>query len=299
MAGVSDFNRDLARSGKQAALQETFDEVQPDLFGDTLPPKTPPEQQVDEAAPIKDERQGELPLVGGRTQEQQIIELIAGEKNQKEVDRVTQAADERKASEDKVSETARLKFESDLAELDDTITRKEKKTTEDRRLQILLPMIGDLPITNVAAAFQAELKRQRYANTALTEREQELVKRSEDFKAAEPATPEVEPSAPAQNQAMEALIPEKKTGRVQEQPSFPGMGKPTGPAPQAFSDEELEGQAAPFGTVLTPEILDRTGLPKQSGFYKQLLNKDIMNSLCRHSKGKGPGVESKSSVQKS
>lgn len=275
MAGMSTFDRNLARSGKQAALQETFDEVQPDLFGDTLPPKTPREQQVDEAAPVKDERQGELPLVGGRTQEQQIIEMIADEKNQKEVDRVKQAADARKAEEDKTSETERLKFESDLAELDDTINRKEQKTSEDRRLQVLLPMISNPDIKNVGAAFQAELKRQRYANTTLTEREQELVKRSEDFKAAEPVAPEVEPSAPAQNQAMEALIPEKKTGRVQEQPSFPGMGKPKGAAPQAFSDEELEGQAASFGTVLTPEILDRTGLPKQSGFYKQLLNKDM------------------------
>jgi hypothetical protein len=275
MADMSTFDRNLARSGKQAALQETFDEVQPDLFGDTLPPKTPREQQVDEAAPIVDERQGELPLVGGRTQEQQIIEMIADEKNQKEVDRVKQAADARKAEEDKASKTARLKFESDLAEMDDKINRKEQKTSEDRRLQVLLPMISNPDIKNVEAAFQAELKRQRYANTTLTEREQELVKRSEDFKAAEPVAPEVEPSAPAQNQAMEALIPEKKTGRVQEQPSFPGMGKPKGPAPQAFSDEELEGQAASFGTVLTPEILDRTGLPKQSGFYKQLLNKDM------------------------
>ena len=275
MAEMSKFDRDLARSGKQAALQETFDEVQPDLFGDVLPPKTPPEQQVDKAAPVVDERQGELPLVGGRTQEQQIIEMIADEKNQREVDRVKQAADARKAEEDKVSETARLKFESDLAEMDDKINRKEQKTSEDRRLQVLLPMISNPEIKDVGAAFKAELKRQRYANTELTEREQELVKRSNDVKAAEPVAPEVEPSAPAQNQAMEALIPEKKTGRVQEQPSFPGMGKPKGPAPQAFSDEELEGQAAPFGTVLTPEILDRTGLPKQSGFYKQLLNKDM------------------------
>ena len=275
MAGMSEFDRNLARSGKQAALQETFDEVQPDLFGDVLPPKTPREEAVDEAAPVKDERQGELPLVGGRTQEQQIIEMIADEKNQKEVDRVKQAADERKATEDKASETARLKFESDLAEMDDKINRKEQKTSEDRRLQVLLPMINNPDIKNVGAAFRAELKRQRYANTELTEREQELVKRSEDFKAAEPVAPEVEPSAPAQNKSMEALIPEKKTGRVQEQPSFPGMGKPKGAAPQAFSEEELEGQAAPFGTVLTPEILDRTGLPKQSGFYKQLLNKDM------------------------
>jgi hypothetical protein len=188
-----------------------------------------------------------------------------------------QKADDQEATKAE-AEKARLKFESDLAEMDDRINRKEQKSTEDSRLQVLLPMISNPDVKDVGAAFQAELKRQRFTDTNLTEREQELIKRSEDFKAAEPAppvTPEVEPSAPAQNQAMETLIPEKKTGRVQEQPSFPGMGKPKGPAPQAFSDEELEGQAAPFSTVLTPEILDRTGLPKQSGFYKQLLNKDM------------------------
>ena len=279
MAGMSEFDRNLARSGKQAALQETFDQVQPDLFGDTLPPKTPREEAVDEVAPVKDERQGELPLVGGRTQDQQIIEMIVDEKNQKEVDRVKQAADERTAAEDKAKETERLKFESGLAELDDLINRKEQKSTQERRLQILLPMISNPEIQNVGAAFQAELKRQQFTDSELSEREQKLIQRAEDFKAAKPAepvAPEIEPSAPAQNQAMEALIPEKKTERVQEQPSFPGMGKPKGAAPQAFSEEELEGQeAAPFGTVLTPEILDRTGLPKQSGFYKQLLNKDM------------------------
>ena len=292
LASFDEFSQKLARRGKEAALAETFAQepekgqlgfpgmeradgtVEVPGRGRVISAPVM-EEQVDEAAPVVDERQGELPLVGGRTQEQQIIEMIADEKNQKEIDRVKQAADARKATEDKASETERLKFESDLAEMDDKINRKEQKTSEDRRLQVLLPMISNPDIKNVGAAFQAELKRQRYANTTLTEREQELVKRSEDFKAAEPVAPEVEPSAPAQNQAMEALIPEKKTGRVQEQPSFPGMGKPKGPAPQAFSDEELEGQAASFGTVLTPEILDRTGLPKQSGFYKQLLNKDM------------------------
>jgi len=292
LANLDEFSQKLARRGKEAALAETFAQ-EPEKGQLGLPgmeradgtvevpgrgrvaSAPTAEAQIDEAAPIKDERQGELPLVGGRTQEQQVIEMIAGEKNQQEVERVQKAAEERKAAEDKASETERLKFESDLAELDDKINRKEQKSTEDRRLQVLLPMISNPDIKDVGAAFQAELKRQRYANTALTEREQELIKRSNDFKAAEPVAPEVEPSAPAQNQAMEALIPEKKTGRVQEQPSFPGMGKPKGVAPQAFSEEELEGQEATFGTVLTPEILDRTGLPKQSGFYKELLNKDM------------------------
>ena len=59
---------------------------------------------------------------------------------------------------------------------------------------------------------------------------------------------------------------------------FPGMGKPKGPAPQAFSEEERATQEEkPFATVLTPDVLAATGLPKQSGFYKQLLNMDMAN----------------------
>ena len=61
-----------------------------------------------------------------------------------------------------------------------------------------------------------------------------------------------------------------------EQASFPGMGKPKGKAPEAFSEEELAAQEEkPFATKLTADVLDQTGLPKQSGFYKQLLDMDM------------------------
>jgi len=332
MAGRSEFERNLALRGKEAALAETFAQepekgqlgfpgmeradgtvevpgrgrVAPKAIAEataetttakepTAFPKTLNVQQVVEMTDeqlqaqlfninLKDsvwklvKNELETRKTRPNRQDTQTRDMI-DELENKQLEQLQKAGDQ-EATKAK-AEKARLKFESDLAEMDDKITRKEQKSTEDSRLQVLLPMISNPNVKDVGAAFQAELKRQRFTDTNLTEREQELIKRAEDFKAAEPVepdkpvTPEVEPSAPAQNQAMEALIPEKKTGRVQEQPSFPGMGKPKGAAPQAFSDEELEGQTAPFGTVLTPEMLDRTGLPKQSGFYKQLVGKDM------------------------
>ena len=118
-------------------------------------------------------------------------------------------------------------------------------------------------------------KRAGFTNPNLTEREQRLIQRAYDVRLAEPVAPEVEPSAPAENAAMEALIPEKKTTREPEQMGIPGIGKRTGPAPQAFSEEELAAQEKPFATKLTADVLDQSGLPKQSGLYKQLLGMDM------------------------
>ena len=181
--------------------------------------------------------------------------------------------------EDKAkAEKTRLKFESDLAELNGRLKAKEEKTAQDRRLEVLLPII-ESDVQNIPKAFVRELKREGFTNPNLTEREQRLINRAYDFRLAkepEPTPPEVVPSAPAQNQAMESLIPEKKAQREPEQPSFPGMGKPKGKAPEAFSEAELAQQEEkPFATKLTADVLAQTGLPKQSGFYKQLLDMDM------------------------
>ena len=175
---------------------------------------------------------------------------------------------------------ARLKLESDIAELDGQIKAKQEKTSQDKRLELLLPIV-ESDVQNIPKAFVQTLKREGYSNPNLTERERNLINRVYDLRLAEeptPVTPEEEPSAPAENAAMEALIPEKTDQREPEQMGFPGMGKPKGKAPEAFSEEEVAAQEKPFDTVLTPEVLDKTGLPKQSGFYKQLLNMDMADA---------------------
>ena len=62
------------------------------------------------------------------------------------------------------------------------------------------------------------------------------------------------------NASMEALIPEKNAQREPQQIGLPGMAKPKGTAPQAFSAEETATQAEkPFATVLTRSEERRVG----------------------------------------
>jgi len=285
LAGLSEFDRNLARRGKEAALAETFQSQEPDLFGEIVPTREEATTKgVEEPTPARDERTRDM-----------IDEMETAQiKEMEEADKSTEQ--NRLMEEDKAkAEKERLKFESDLAELDGRIKAKEEKTTEDKRLELLLPIV-DSDVRNIPKAFVQTLKREGFANPNLTERERALINRAYDLRlAGEPApvTPEVEPSAPAENAAMEAAVPEKEAQREPEQMGFPGMGKPKGKAPEAFSEEELAGQAekpftgrsdeaprsytstALFPTVLTANVLDKTGLPKQSGFYKQLLGMDM------------------------
>jgi len=296
LAGLSEFDRTLARRGKEAALAETFaqepEKGQLDLpgveradgtvevpgRGRVTPKEAAAEELAADEVPSVEEQLG-LDLQGGMTVDDLINEMYA--------------EDARKAEKAK-AEKERLKFESDLAELDGRIKAKEERTTQDKRLELLLPIV-ESDVGNIPKAFVQTLKREGFTNPNLTEREQNLIKRAYDLRLMEePVAPE-EPTVEqpkGQTEELEAQVPEKKVQREPEQMGFPGMGKPKGKAPEAFSEEELAGQEAPFTgrsgeaprshtstepfvTTLTAEVLDKTGLPKQSGFYKQLLNLDM------------------------
>jgi hypothetical protein len=178
-------------------------------------------------------------------------------------------------------EKARLKFESDLAETDARVKNAREKGTEEKRLALLLPIV-DRPDVNIPQLFAKELKRDGLVpegtEAILTPREKKLIQRAYDLRLAE--TPVVEDvqveDTQTDNAGLESAIPEKDTQREPVQMGLPGMAKPKGTKPQAFSEEEIAAQEdKPFDTVLTSEVLDKTGLPKQSGFYKQLLNMDM------------------------
>ena len=272
----------LARRGKEAALEETFKSQEPDLLGELTPARERVEEQPKaEEDPFAVKRDDQTRDMIDELETQQVEELYA--------------KDERTAAEKE-----RLKFESDLAELTGKMERKQEKTSEDTRLQLLLPIV-ESDVKNIPKAFVTELKREGFANTNLTERERNLINRAYDIRLAEEPVAEAEQEVQATEgqkkelRSIESLIPEKKTQRAQEQMGFPGMGKPKGAAPQAFSEEELASQekpftgrsdeaprsytsTAPFQTVLTPEVLATAGLPKQSGFYKQLLNMDMADA---------------------
>jgi hypothetical protein len=287
LAGLSSFDRNLARRGKEAALEETFGSQEPDLLGDILPAK---EAKVDEE--VAPERDTQTRDMIDELENQQIEELQKADEEAKT--RATREEAKAKA------EKERLKFESELAELTGKVERKQEKTSEDTRLQLLLPIV-ESEVKNIPKAFVQTLKREGFTNTNLTDRERNLINRAYDIRLAEAPVAEAEAAVQAPEsqkkelRSIESLIPEKKSQREPEQMGFPGMGKPKGAAPQAFSEEELASQekpftgrsdeaprsytsTAPFPTVLTPEVLTTAGLPKQSGFYKQLLNMDMADT---------------------
>lgn len=222
------------------------------------------------------------------------------------IDELETADIEKMVAEDESAKLRELITERDkaIAETDKRVAESQKTRSANERMALLEPLVKS-EVPNLQEVFVQKLEREGYTNTQPTEAEAKIIEAETRrakinslidryFSLKPKAAPEtgVEPSAPAENAEMEALIPEKKTRREPEQIGFPGMGKPKGKAPQAFSEEELAGQEAPFTgrsgeaprshtstepfvTTLTADVLDKTGLPKQSGFYKQLLNLDM------------------------
>lgn len=283
LAGLPPDQRELARRGKTAALAETFaQEPEPGQLG--LPGIERADGTVEipgrgRVTPQFEAEPTVEPAVERDTRTRDMIDEL--ETTQlRELEEADKSAELRKLLEvDRAkAERQRLKFESDLAELDGRLKAKQEKTTQDKRLELLLPIV-ESDVKNIPKAFVQTLKREGFTNPNLTERERNLINRVYDIRLLEepaPAAPEVEPSAPSELAELEAAVPEKKTTREPEQLAFPGMGKPKGAKPEAFSEAELAQQEEkPFATKLTPEVLEATGLPKQSGFYKQLVGMDM------------------------
>ena len=158
----------------------------------------------------------------------------------------------------------RLKFESDLAETDARRQESERKKTEDHRLEILRTIIAEPSVKNIQATFGDALKIAGYTDTNFTPRERQLIDRANDVRVAQPAGPEIEPSAPAELGAMEAVIPERRETREPQQLGIPGIGKrevrPAQPLAQPLAATAQPPGApgaqmemfGPRGGVLTP-----------------------------------------------
>jgi hypothetical protein len=123
----------------------------------------------------------------------------------------------------------KLRFESSLAETDARQMEAERRKTEDHRLEILRTIIAEPSVKNIQATFGDALKVAGYTDTAFTPRERQMIQRANDVRAAQPATPEAIPSAPAELGAMEALIPERRT----QPPEAPRAAEPVTPPSRA------------------------------------------------------------------
>jgi hypothetical protein len=224
-----------------------------------------PQEVVTPEVPTRDTQTRDMidELETKQIQEMQQAENI-GAQNEAEIARVGEKA---LSNEEALLARQRAQFESDLAETNARLQTTQEKTTEDQRLSILLPIIENNE-SGVFRKFVKALRENGFRNLVPTEREQKLIDRAYDLRKAEP---EKAPERTEPLSELESQIPEKTTRREPQQLGIPGIGKRL--APEA--EPEPEAPAAEFPTVLTPEVLNSTGLPKSSGFYKQLLNKDM------------------------
>ena len=265
----------------QAQQQATQDAYRPDFeLGQQMPAAPVQEQaqpstqgEFDFNAP---QEQGQLDLVGARTAPQMAIEKVVAEKNQAEMDKLQQ---QREAAIEK-AHTAKILLDEAIAESDARVEAGEIKRREAARLDLLHPVLENTSIQDTTKAFQGNLKRAGYSSLELTAHEKELIAKADDVKAALAegiVAPPVEEEAAAPNELTPESTGIKEKGE-KGPAGIPGQKQPTlfgnQPQLQEAPVEESAPEVTP-STVLDAELLAGTGLPKQSGFYRQLLNKDM------------------------
>lgn len=233
---------DIARADRQAALQETFDQ------GQAYPP-----------GPLFPE---EPTLYGPRTEEE--FQLTPPERD-------VQAERQLELPLETAVEPARQDTrQPDLPGIEDaTVTARAMERARERKPLTTPPIIGEVEqAPSARPEVELDFLRQRQeAGLPLTPAE------SLRLREAEKAAPIPELALPTQEPAPTAPLevvqrPERQVPPLQL--TGAEVPKPlVEPTPEPVAAEP----AAP--TLLSPEVLDRTGLPKQSGFYKQLVGKDM------------------------
>lgn len=263
----------------QRQLLEASAAAQP---ADTTIAPTP--QAAQEIAPIEGAvppGQMALPLVGGRTPQQIKIENYVAQENEIALmgAREAQAQREAQGAEAvKLQEMERLQFESDLAEIDGQVRNTKRRTMEQNRLGLLLPLIENPAVTNIPKAFGRALQQSGITDIEFTARERNLIQRAYDVRnaaAPTPAAPEIIPASP--DEAPADLVKERKTTVEPQQPSFPGFGKSSvkgKPVDTTVAIPEAPTPALPAAPI-TEQSLDTLKLPKASTLRKWLLGKDM------------------------
>jgi len=219
---------------------------------ETAAPRLTTEPRVEEEVETVPAGQGALPLVGGRTTEQQIIEMYAAEQNAQAVANAKAKQAERDALSEqnaaaarRIAEQERLKFESDLAATDARLQQTRERTTEDNRLGLLLPLIADTGITNIPKAFGRALQAAGFTGTQFTPRERELIQRAYDVRVAEPVAPE----------------------QVAATPNEMDVYKPPRATQTAY--------------IITPDLLTELGIPPRAPVYKNIVDRNLFESGVR------------------
>ena len=287
-----------ALTEQQAAEQfSSLQQTQPDLFGEQTPatPYDARQAQVDTAmqveAPQAAAQQMELDLQGGMTPEQQIVAERDRQNQEMNQLYLEEAQQQLQQARDRAA-IAKEILDEEIALTDERVRLGQIKRTEAERISLLLPIVNNLQrgTEDSITLFQQALRRAGYTNLELTEAEQRLLQRADDVKTAIAASlqgeldlQQLEYSAANQLTPDITGIKEKgEKGPAGEpkpvEPSQPRLdfGSFKTPRAKPTPTEEAVPEAVP-STVLDTNTLDSTGLPKQSGYYRQLANKDVAN----------------------
>lgn len=192
-----------------------------------------------------------------------------GKKNEAELNRVQVAALNRDVLElDKL----KLKFESDLSELEGRLEAKDIKTIQDKRLELLLPIIEDTENKNIPKEFIKTLKAEGITDTEINEREKNLINRAYDIRNMEMDVAATEADTTSkETKQIESLIPEKKDKvRQPEQLQLPGV-----PKPKVGKEEDVTEAEKP--ALVTPRSLDILGVLKAAPIRQRIVDKDLSN----------------------
>ena len=236
-------------------------------------PGVTPDTEPSTAAPAG---QGTLPLVGGRTENQQIVEMYVADQNAQAVANAQAKQAERVAQGEagaRAAQQERLKFESDLAETDARIKSTQERTTENDRLGLLLPLIENPAVKNIPKAFGNALQSAGFTDTQFTPRERELIQRAYDVRATPEAT--VQDTVPNEMDVY-------KEARQQEpqQIGLPGFAAPKGMKAAAPAVEEQVAERPGQG-LIQQEQVDYLYLPANSAVRNNIIGKDIFDPAQR------------------
>lgn len=138
----------------------------------------------------------------------------------------------------------------DLAEADRRTAESMQREAQARRRAVLDSVLADPETKNPAGRFAAMLRREGYRDSAPTEDELRTIQRFEDVRAAQPAPPEVEPSAPNELDPAALGIRERRAQAAKEAPTPPrnlreGMAR-------AQAARAAEGGSAPTAGQPSP-----------------------------------------------
>ena len=187
-------------------------------------------------------------------------------------------AEDEAVRQQRAAELETLKAESELETKDLKVQASRQLQTENKRRQILLPIIESADASYapaIANAFSTALKRAGFRDTDITPSEQNLIDRAVGvLTATKPPLEQIPTTSEAtQNELLEAAATRVRQKQEPGQLSFPGLGRRRGAKPDVTPAEETVEP-----NIITEEFLEELKIPKTASLRRgnaSIIGKDL------------------------